>query len=95
LRVRANAKTSNLVTKLINDENEIWDELINNPFCTQMKTAKAEDEKVKAAFITYMTVRILVHFDFGTHNELLYLLARFFIPRKDLAVSHPENYQDK
>jgi hypothetical protein len=58
-----------------------------------MKTANEGDAKVRIAFEKYMIVRILVHFDFGTHNELLYLLARFFIPRKDLVVSHPEIYQ--
>jgi hypothetical protein len=55
-----------------------------------MKTAKGGDTTVETAFKTYMIVRILVHFDFGTHSELLYLLARFFIPCKDLVVSHRE-----
>jgi hypothetical protein len=82
LRVQANTKTSDLVGRLKISESVIWQKLLDNDFCKQMKTAKAGDTKVASAFKTYMTVRILVHINFGIHNELLYLLARFLILRK-------------
>jgi len=50
---------TDLVALLKKDESDIWDKLLKNPFCQQMKTAAKDNTTVTKGFKWYMVVRFL------------------------------------
>ena len=51
---------NDLVSRLIRDDQDLWKEVLGNPFCVNMKTASADDRAVLEGFKWYMTVLILI-----------------------------------
>lgn len=45
-----------LVTRLITDNNVVWNELLRNKFCMEMKAADKDNKKVSDGFEWYMKV---------------------------------------
>lgn len=52
--VGAHDDPKDLVALLIKNNPEIWNDLLNNPFCMKMKTAKKGDQKMEEGFKRYM-----------------------------------------
>jgi hypothetical protein len=62
LRVQVHPETRDLIARLIQDEQTVWQSLLNNKFGQEMKTASSDNVEVAKGLKWYMIVRFSMHF---------------------------------